>query len=106
MSSSNFERNWALEVLDRSYSALEQEYAGAQKAALFAQLQPLLMGASSDPYPTLAGKLGKTEQAVKQEVYRMRRRYREHLCSIVGHTVAESVEIDHELSYLLKVLAE
>jgi RNA polymerase sigma-70 factor (ECF subfamily) len=48
--------------------------------------------------------LGLTANAVKQEVFRMKKRFGELLRDEVAGTVADPAEVDDELRYLIDVL--
>jgi RNA polymerase sigma-70 factor (ECF subfamily) len=48
--------------------------------------------------------LGLTEGTVKQEVFRIRRRYGELLREAVAQTVAHPDEVDEEIQYLIDVV--
>ena len=102
----NFERRWALTLLDTVLQRLHSEYEQEGRAELFATLHPCLVGdRSSQPYAELAVKLGVSEGAVKSAVHRLRQRYRQLLHDEIAQTVAEPGEVDEELRHLFTVLA-
>ena len=101
----NYERRWALSVLDKVLQRLRAEYEQEGRADFFAALHPCLVGEGTDqPYAELAVKLGATESAVKTAVYRLRQRYRQLLRDEIAQTVAEPGEVDEELHHLVAVL--
>jgi len=53
----------------------------------------------------LVKELGKTESAVKIALYRLRKKFQQHVRHIIAHTVESEAEIDAELDHLIKVLA-
>jgi DNA-binding transcriptional regulator LsrR (DeoR family) len=61
---------------------------------------------SSLPQAEIARRLGKTEEAVKAEASRFRRRFRDLVRVEIHHTVAGVPEIDEELRYLSEVLRD
>jgi hypothetical protein len=56
-------------------------------------------------YAQLGAPLGLKEDAVKQAVHRMRRRYRELFREEIAQTVAGPDEVDDELKHLFAVLS-
>ena len=102
----NFERRWALALLEEVLRRLADEYKQEGRAELFAELNPCLVGErTAHPYAELAAKLGVNEGTVKSAVHRMRQRYRQLLREEIAHTVAEPGEVDTELRHLFMVLA-
>jgi RNA polymerase sigma-70 factor (ECF subfamily) len=94
-----FERRWALALLDQALAALRAEYAATERERLFDRLKGALTG-ESVPYTTLASDLGLTEGAVKVAIHRLRQRYREQLRAIIAETVVGEDEIDDEIRAL------
>lgn len=101
-----FERDWAMALLTRVLHALEQEYAGAGRARLFAVLRSYLVGGcDTKPYAPVAAELGMSESAFKVAVCRIRQRYRERMKQEVLATVADAREVDSELRHLFRILS-
>ena len=98
-----YDRRWALDLLDRVLSRLEEEWNRAGKTGHFAALQFCLTG-DKTPLADVAVRLGMTENAVKVAVHRMRGRYRELLRAEIAETVAEPSQVDAEMSELLAIL--
>ena len=102
----NYERRWALTLLDEVLRRLRTEYEQEGRGELFAALHPCLVGdRSSQPYAELAVKLGISEGTVKSTVHRLRQRYRQLLRDEIAQTVAEPGEVDEELRHLFAVLS-
>ena len=102
----NYERRWALTLLEKVLNRLRTEYHQEGREVFFAALHPYLVGEGNDqPYAKLAVKLGVTEGAVKTAVYRLRQRYRQLLRDEIAQTVAEPDEVDEELRHLVSVLS-
>jgi len=99
-----FERQWALMVLERVLSRLEQQWAASGKAQLFVALKKTLGGERPERYAAIAASLGMTEGAVKMAAHRLRRRYRELVREEIAHTVASPEEVEDEIRYLLTCL--
>jgi RNA polymerase sigma factor (sigma-70 family) len=101
----NYERRWALALLEEVLRLLAEEYKREGRAELFAELNPCLVGErAAQPYAELATRLGVNEGTVKSAVHRMRQRYRQLLRDEIAHTVAQPDEVDAELHHLFTVL--
>jgi len=85
---------------------LEQEFRDSGKGGLFDQLKGSLLAEETGlSYAELGAQLGMKEDAVKQAVHRMRRRYRELFREEIAQTVAGPGEVEDELKYLFAVLS-
>jgi len=101
-----FERRWALTLLDRVLQRLGAEQARAGKQAEFTALRPwLTAGGGEGGYAALADQLGRSEGALKVAVHRLRRRYGELLREEVAGTLDDPAEVEAELAALLEALA-
>jgi RNA polymerase sigma factor (sigma-70 family) len=101
----HFDRRWAAELLEGALARLRAEYAEAGRAERFQYLEVYLPG--GEPALTQAevgAALGLTEGTVKQEVFRVRRRFGELLREAVAQTVAHPDEVDEEINYLIDVV--
>ena len=100
-----FERRWALTLLDSVLERLRGEFAKRGREALFAERSPLLQaGTSVTSHRELAQGLGLSEGAVKVTVHRMRQRFRELLLEEVGQTVQSPEDAVDEVGHLLSAL--
>ena len=100
-----FDRRWALTLLDTVLARLQKEYVDEGKAALFESLKGTLSGDRSEvPYARLGEQLGMSEGAVKVAVHRLRQRYRLILRTEIAHTVASPEEVEAELRDLFSAL--
>lgn len=102
-----YARRWALQLLERAVGKLRDECAESQRRSdLFERVKHLLVGPEGeDPdYAPIAAELGMTVNALKQSVFRLRRR----LGALVREEIAETVErpedVDAELRELLSAL--
>jgi len=101
-----FELSWARTVLARAAASLEKEYAAARKRELFVRLQPYLQSGRAGPsYAETAAALGKTEDAIKSGVQRLRQRFQQLLRAQIAETVASAAEVEAELQHLRQVFA-
>jgi RNA polymerase sigma factor (sigma-70 family) len=102
----NYERRWALALLEEVLRRLADEYRREGRAELFAELNPCLVGErAAQPYAELAARLGVSEGTVKSAVHRMRQRYRQLLRDEIANTVAEPGQVDEELRHLFNILS-
>lgn len=100
-----FEKRWALTLIREARLRLREEYERAGKQDRFAFLEGHLPGQlDGKPYAVIADALSVSEGAVKVEVHRMKKSYRDLLRSEVAKTVARPEEIDDEIAYLMEVL--
>jgi len=100
-----FDRKWALTLLDRALATLAQEHEACGKAEHFEALKPWLSGDTENiSQADAAARLGVNEGAVKVAIHRLRRRFREVIKSEIGQTVSDRAQVDEELHYLLEAL--
>ena len=101
-----YERRWVTTLFDKVLARLEQEFRDSGKGELFDCLKSsLLADDSGSSYAQLGGRLGLKEDAIKQAVHRMRRRYRELFREEIAQTVAGPGEVEDELKRLFAVLS-
>jgi RNA polymerase sigma-70 factor (ECF subfamily) len=102
-----YERTWALAVLDRVLQRLRTEYVAAGREHLFEAVQPFLAAAGErHGYAQLGEQLGMAESTVGVTIHRMRRRYGDLLREEIAATVATPEEVDDELRHLLRVVSD
>ncbi len=96
-----FDRQWALTLLERTMTRLQEEYTATGRAKLFEYLRGCLArDESALPYAEIAGRMNLTEAAVKMAVQRLRARYRDILRSEIADTVASPAEVEEEIRHL------
>ena len=101
-----YERRWVTTLFDKVLARLEEEFRNSGKRELFEGLKSsLLAEESGSSYAQLGERLGLKEDAVKQAVHRMRRRYRELFREEIARTVAGPGEVEGELKHLFAVLS-
>jgi RNA polymerase sigma factor (sigma-70 family) len=101
-----FDRTWALTLLERVMTRLEQESRGPDQEELFRVAKGFLMlGSEAIPYAEAARQLGREEGAVRVAVHRLRKRYRELLRAEIGQTLSDPAQADEELRSLQAALA-
>jgi hypothetical protein len=102
-----FDREWALTVLSRALTIVEQEWADVGKGADFEILKPALTGTGERvPVSDFARALSISEGAAKVAIHRLRARFREIVKQEIAQTVPEESDVDEELRYLVSVLSQ
>ncbi len=99
-----YEKQWALSVLEHVLGRLREESIACGKFALHEALQGTLTDDRAESYADIARTLGMTEGAIKTAAHRLRRRYRELLYDDIAQTVAEPVDVEEEIRYLMSCL--
>lgn len=100
-----FDRKWALTVLDRALAALAEEHQAAGKTEHFKTLKPWLTGDTENLSQADAARaLDLNEGAVKVAIHRLRRRFRDLVKSEVGQTLKDPSQISNELACLMAAL--
>jgi len=99
-----YDRRWALDLLARARARLQQEYEEGNKGLRFGLLSQFLPGEQpTASQATLGGQLGLNENAVKQEVHRMKKRLAELIRSEVEQTVSHPDDVEDELRHLIDI---
>lgn len=102
-----FDREWAMAILEEARERLRAECAAMGKAKLYDRVN--LLGANVErakTYAEIADELGTTVSAIKSTVLRWKDRYAELVREEVAQTVSDPAEIDSEIAYLLSIIAE
>ncbi len=97
-----YDRRWACELLERARAGLRAEYVEAGREDRFRLLEAYLPGGHPALSQAEVGeRLGLTEGTVKQEVFKLRRRFGELLRAAVVQTVADPEDADDEIRHLI-----
>lgn len=100
-----FERQWALTLLDVVVQRLQDEFAMADKSRQFELLKETLTGSRAVlDYEIIASELQMSEEAARQAAHRLRKRYRELLREEVAATVESDNEVEDEIGRLFEAL--
>lgn len=100
-----FERQWALTLLDNVVRRLQDEFSLSGKSRQFELLKETLTGGRAAlDYAAVAAELSMTEHAVRQAAHRLRKRYRELLRQEVADTVESDNDVEDEIGRLLASL--
>jgi len=101
-----FDRKWALTVLDRALAALAAEHRAAWKEEQFDTLKPWLTGDTEDlSQADAARQIGLNESAVKVAIHRLRRRFREAIKAEISQTLSDPSQVKEELDQLLAAMS-
>ena len=102
-----YERSWALMLLDLTVNQLRERYCHEGKVALFEELKQFLPGHQNTcSQAEVAARLGRTEDAVKMAVSRLRQNYGQLLRAEVKRMVASPGEVEDELRWLLTAFGD
>lgn len=101
----DFDRRWAMALLESALNRLRAEYVSCGKTELFEELKPMLEGDTGQgECQRIAARLQMTSNAVAVTIHRLRQRYRELIRFEVALTVSNPHEVDTEMRTLLEVL--
>lgn len=101
-----FDRRWAIAVLQRAAARLRREAEEAGRADGFAALFPYLTKETApDTFANIAARLGITPAAARQQVSRMRRHYADAIRAEIAITASGPEEVEEELRHLMRVLS-
>ncbi len=97
-----FERRWALALLESVLLRLKREQESAGRAREFSELRPFLTGEQTqNSQADVARTLQLTPEAIRAAIYRLRKRYRQLLQDEVAQTVTSPDEVGDELQRLV-----
>ena len=99
-----FDRRWARAVYDNALTNLHERLKARGREPQFLQLRGIITGQDTAKYLEIAIALGISEGAVKQAALQMRREFGTVLRDEIRRTVADEVQIDAEIRYLLLLL--
>lgn len=101
----DFDREWALTLLDNVLKELRADYLSQGKESLFDILSPALSAADGETdAATMGEKAGMSSGAVRVALHRMRLRYRNLLFSHVAATVEVEDQIEPEIRSMIHLL--
>jgi RNA polymerase sigma-70 factor (ECF subfamily) len=102
-----FERQWAVTLIGRALSCVQNDMETLGKGAIFEEMRVHLTGEGSEQsYEEQASRHGMTAGAFKTEVHRLRKRFRSAVREQVAATIESPDQIDEELRFLFEALAD
>ncbi|HUS34882.1 MAG TPA: sigma-70 family RNA polymerase sigma factor [Verrucomicrobiae bacterium] len=102
-----FDRKWAMTLLDRALTQLAEEHKAEGKQVIFDTLKPWLTGDTENILQSAAASaLAMNESTLKVSIHRLRRRFRDAVKTQIAATLPEPDHalVTDELSYLLSIL--
>jgi RNA polymerase sigma factor (sigma-70 family) len=100
-----FDRKWALTLLDRALNLLGREHKEPGQAEQFESLKPWLTGETEKlSQADIAARLGMSEGAMRVAIHRLRRRFREIIKSEIAQTLNDRNQVAEEMAHLLAAL--
>lgn len=102
-----YERRWALAVLEAAMARLGAQYAATGRAELFTALRPFLTSDTEAAYEPVCAAFALSPAAARQAVHRLRERFGLALRAEIADTLgsAADAEVDEELRTLRTALA-
>jgi DNA-directed RNA polymerase specialized sigma24 family protein len=101
-----YDRRWAQAIMDEAARRLREEYAKRGKTELFEHLKGVQPGEHGEKsYAEIGAAFGLTEQAVKNAVFRFRRRYADLVRDEIAQTVETAERVEAEIQHLKQVFA-
>jgi RNA polymerase sigma factor (sigma-70 family) len=101
-----FDRKWALTVLDRAMNALQQEHGEDTDRRLFECLKPWLTGENEHlSQAGAAQELGMSESTVKVAIHRLRKRFRDLVKAEIRQTMSDPAQVADEVACLVAALS-
>jgi RNA polymerase sigma factor (sigma-70 family) len=100
-----FERRWALQLLDQALAEVREDARRNGREALFDDLKGVISldAALAGGYDKISERHGLSEGAVKAAAHRLRQKFRESLRAAIAETVCSADEIDDEIRHLFTV---
>jgi RNA polymerase sigma-70 factor (ECF subfamily) len=100
-----FDRRWALTLLDRALASLSAEQKAAGTLPQFEILKVWLTGDTENiSQADAAQKLGMNEGAAKVAIHRLRRQFRQAIKNEIVQTVKDPAQVQEEMKSLLQAL--
>jgi RNA polymerase sigma-70 factor (ECF subfamily) len=97
---------WAGDLVNAVHTQLRAAFDAQGRLEMFAALDPYLGNEETQPpYEELAEKFGSSAGAVRLLVHRLRRKFRELLEREIARTVMQPEDIEEEMAWLRRVMA-
>ena len=95
-----FDRAWAITLLERAIGRLKDEYEAKQQSRRFELFAPSLRPSPLD-YDAIADTLGIDTVAARKAASRFRRRYGQLLREEIASTLSETGDIEEDISWII-----
>jgi RNA polymerase sigma-70 factor (ECF subfamily) len=101
-----YERRWAMTLLEQAMTRLRSEYEQAGRTKEFEQLKEYLTSErGAIPYPAIATMLNVAESGARGAVHRLRKRFRELFRAQIADTVSDASAVDDEVRHVVAALS-
>lgn len=97
-----FDRDWALELIDRSLRILGQEWLESGKGDQFQKLKVFLGGDGIQSRQAVADELGISKNALKVRIHRLMAQFRQILCREVADTLGREDLLEDEINLMFR----
>jgi RNA polymerase sigma-70 factor (ECF subfamily) len=100
-----FEYRWASSIVADTLASLDELNSDPARQSYYQRLRAYLgTDQESLPYAAIASELGVSESALRVQVHRLRKKFRELLRLRIADTLANPSELEEELAYLMNCL--
>lgn len=100
-----FDRDWAFSLLKAVFARLEAHYDRVGKRDLYEEIKGCLLGEGNyGAGDGIAARLGVSPEAVRSAVFKLRRRFRDHVHEEIAGTCSTPEETAEEIAYLCRIL--
>ena len=101
-----FDRQWATELLGRTFRQLEEICRSEGRTAQFAVMRRHLAGRmEAGEYQEIARELGVSEGAARSVMFRLRKRFRRLLREEIAETVGDEESVEDEIQHLFSIFS-
>jgi RNA polymerase sigma-70 factor (ECF subfamily) len=101
----SFDYQWATQILNQTLEELDNLNRDPQRWTYYVRLKEYMSSSVADEtYQSLATEFQVSVSAVRVQVHRLRKKFRELLRKRIASTLLEAAEIDEELKYLMQCL--
>ncbi len=102
-----FDRRWALQLIQDTLDKLETEYARRGKLDHFEAFRPYVSCTETQPtYETLSKRLGLKQGALRIAIYRLRQRFAQLMREAIAETVLTDGDVEAERLHLMTVFSQ
>lgn len=102
----DYERRWAMTLLEQAMAQLRLEYERSGRVAEFERLKVHLTAERGEiPYPEIAAAMGLSEASARGAVHRLRKRFRELFRAQIADTVSDPAAVDDEVRHVVAALS-
>lgn len=95
-----FDRDWAMELIQRSVQTLGQQWNQAGKGEQFDLLKGFLSGANAQSRDAVANELGISKNALNVRIHRITAEFRQVLCHQIAETLGREDLLQDEINRL------